>query len=209
MSALLHLVWPTLKRETSEERTSRHISNLDDVAVIRSNNWSRQPDLALQEAKCLVDSELHRRRISDEKASTYLLVAAALIPLLTYLESAIWDQKAGTAPKWLSLPFLIVAVSYVVGTGFWAFKTLRVSSFVTLDATDLVAIWVTAKQIEPALAVEYLVVARRNRDVVNEKVGAIMLAHEFLLRAFFMFGALLLIESGWELAIAIRGIAAR
>ena len=204
MRALLDLIWPTPDHEDLEERTRRHSANHDDVEAIRKRGWKRDPDLALSEAKCLADGEEARRRIADEKASTYLLVTAALIPLLTYLESTIWDQKAGTAPKWLSLPLLLLGVAYVVGTGFWAARTLRVRSFVTMDAMDLMALWESPGDIRPALAAEYLVVARRNRDGVNDKVGAIMLAHEFLLRAFLMFGGLLLAEAAWELVIAIR-----
>ena len=204
MKALLDCVWPTPDGEDQDERVQRHLANRDDVDAIRNADWTRDAELALSEAKCLAESEQVRRRVADEKASTYLLVAAALIPLLTYLESAIWDQKAGTAAKWLTLPLLLTGVAYVMGTGFWAFRTLRVRSFVTIDATDLAAVWAAAGEIRPALATEYLVAARRNRDGVNEKVSAIMLAHGFLLRAFLMFGALLMVEAAWELVTLIR-----
>ena len=201
---IISLIWPMLEKEDLEERTARREANLADVEAIRRMDWARESDLALSEARSLFDNERARRRIADEKASTYLLVTAALLPLLTYLESAIWDQKAGTAPKWLSLPFLLAAVAYLIGNGFWAFRTLKVRSFVTIDASDLLHIWPLEVEPRASVTIEYLIAARRNRDPVNEKISAIMLAHDFIVRAFYMFGGLLLAEGGWELVASIR-----
>jgi hypothetical protein len=195
MMKLCDIVWPTLEGWKPSELAGHHRGNFDEISSIKQARWSVQPGLALQEAKHLADEEDGRRRTAEAKASTYLLVAAALVPILTYLENAIWDQKAGTTPKWASLPILILAVAYLLRGAQWAFRTLQVGTYVRLDAEDLLNIWDGTEDPQPRLITEMLIATRRNRDTVNAKVSTIKMAHEFLIRAFLMFAALLLLES--------------
>lgn len=202
MRALIDVIWPTLEGWTASERADQHYSNREDVEGIKQCDWSRETEFALREAKDLASSEEERRRAADGKASTYLLVAAALVTLLTYLESAIWDQKAGT--KWASMPVLVVAVVYLMQAGVWAFRTLQVRAFVRVDVDDLLRVWSGAGDAVPKLVAEHLAAVRRNRDPVNDKVSAILMAHKFLLRAFLMFGTLLVVEAGWGLWATVQ-----
>ena len=160
--------------------------------------WTHSSELALDEARRMADSEEDRRRTAEGKASTYLLFAGALIPLLTYLETSVWEGKIGTAPKWLSTSILLLAVSYLMGAGVWAFRTVSVGTFHRLDVADLVRIWSSE---EPAkeLIRETLVAARMNRDEINKKVSCIKMAHLFMTRAFLAFGMLVAIEAVWEI----------
>jgi hypothetical protein len=126
------------------------------------------------------------------------LVIAALIPLLTYLESTVWEQKVGTAPEWLSLLILGIAVVHILWAGHWAFKTLTVQAFHAMDGTDLIKIWSDADPVQ-SLVRETLITTRRNRDAINEKVSSIKMAHIFLKRGIYWFGFLLLAQVIWYL----------
>jgi hypothetical protein len=57
-------------------------SNRDDVEAIARADWSACPEVALEETKRLAGEEERRRQSAEGRASTYLLVAAALVPLL-------------------------------------------------------------------------------------------------------------------------------
>ena len=99
------------------------------------------PEQALNEARQIYQREEERRRTTDTKASGYLLVIATVLPLLTYLESTVWEQKIGTAPEWLSVLILGIAVLHILWAGRWAFRTLTVQSFHTMAGKDLITIW--------------------------------------------------------------------
>jgi hypothetical protein len=190
--------WPTLERPTSTLQESQKQSLDEDINELKKTTWTKESQLALSEARNISEREDERRRSTDAKASNYLLVIAAVIPLLTYLESTVWEQKLGTAPKWLSLPILGIAVVHILWAGHWAFKTLTVQAFSAMDGTNLMEIWSDADPVQ-SLVRETLITARKNRDTINEKVSSIKMAHIFLKRGMYFFGLLLLVQVGWYL----------
>lgn len=141
MSKLTDLFWPRLDRPTSQEHLELQVEIDRDLAAVRAATWLPDPELALQEARRLTDLEEDRRRTTEGKATTYILFKGALLPLLTYLESAVWEGKVGTAPKWLSVLLLAVAVLYLIGAVTWAFRAVRVSTFEQSDIPDLLSAW--------------------------------------------------------------------
>ena len=82
-------------------------------------------DFALAEANKVFESELERRKSSDQKATTYLAVVAALIPIVLTLASAVWDKKAGEAPAWINMLLLAISVGYVATAGVWSFECVK------------------------------------------------------------------------------------
>lgn len=199
------LIWPRLIiPEGDAERQNQALDA--DIHAIQQAKWKKKPGLALAEAHRIADREEDRRQGADSKASSYLLVIAALIPLLTYLESTVWEQKFGTAPRWLSLLILGVAVSYILAAGYWAFKTLKVGRFHTLGANDLITAW-TAADPENLLVNEILSNYRKNSARVNKKITCIKMAQEFLQKAIFAFGLLIIVQAGWYMAVSVLPIA--
>lgn len=203
MSALVRLrdlVWPVLEDWKPGELWGQRHANRDDVEAIARADWSASPEVALEEARRIAEEEERRRQSAEGRASTYLLVAAALVPLLTSLENAVWDQKMGTAPKWLTLPILALGVLYTMAAGVWAFRTLTVGTFVRVGETDMVKVWQqSGRDPQIALVAELLKATRRNRDTVNAKVSAIKMAHAFMVRGFLAFGLMVLAAAGWGL----------
>lgn len=193
-------VWPTLQPQKAVDRERAEIDLAQDLQAIRDCSFASSGDLVLVAAKQLAEDEDARRRGAEARASTYLLVIAALIPLLTYLEGTVWGQTFGQAPRWMSLMVLGVAVLYLLGAGRWAFRTLRVAAYDRIDGSDLVAI---SAQTQPpfteALAKKILTANRRNRDAVNAKVTGIKMCHLFLEFAIRWFGILLLLQIVWYL----------
>lgn len=201
---LTDFVWPTLTPLTATERRIAETELVQELAVIQGCSFAATGGQAFEAAKKLAEDEEARRVGAEARASTYLLVIAALIPLLTYLEGTVWGQTFGQAPRWMSLTVLGVAILYLLGAGRWAFWTLGVAAYDRIDASDLVAIAGQAKPtFEEALAKKILVVTRRNRDAVNRKVTGIKMCHLFLRFAVRWFGLLLLLQIVWYLGCLI------
>jgi hypothetical protein len=197
---LTDYVWPTLAPMTAAERQSAATELTQELAAIEVCSFGASGGSALEAAKKLAEDEEARRLGAEARASTYLLVIAALIPLLTYLEGTVWGQTFGQAPRWLSLTVLGVAILYLLGAGRWAFWTLGVAAYDRIDASDLVALAGQAQStFEEAFAKKLLVVTRRNRDAVNRKVTGIKMCHLFLRFAVRWFGLLLLLQIVWYL----------
>ena len=70
-----------------------------DKASITKLDLTKASSTALDEARRFADAEEDRRRVADQKATTYLAVVAALVPLVVTLATAVWDKKAGSAPS--------------------------------------------------------------------------------------------------------------
>jgi hypothetical protein len=193
------LLWPILERRRADEDAQLAEEDAKDIRHIEEANFASAPDLALKAATEIYRAEDERVRSSEAKAFNLLLVTAALISLLTYLESAIWEGKIGTAPKWLSLSILIVAVLYLVRAALWAFGAISVRSYHTVGPNDLASIWSDGKPVEKMIR-ETLIGARKNQHGANLKVSEVKMATAFLLRSVFAFGVLLLMQAGWEIS---------
>jgi len=197
MSQFTDFFWPTLERPTPTELADERASEAADIAAARTERWAQNPDLALEEARRLADSEEDRRRATESKASTYLLFAAAFAAALIPFLPGILEGKTGSAPRSLIAVILIVAALYLIAAGIWAFRTLRVGTYHRLDVAELAQIW-RDKNPGRALIRETFALARMNYRAVNEKVSCIKMAHEFMARSFVAFGILVVVEAGWE-----------
>jgi hypothetical protein len=193
------LLWPWLEKLTSKQENTLKENLTRDEARIDALDFGKDGDAALEEARRLADSEAERRRGTDQKAATYLPLVAALIPLVLTLVSALWEKKAGSAPIWLNMLLLGLAVAYIASAGHWAFRELKVGVSHEPGLTDFEKAWGVPHPSQ-TLARRLLLHTRRNRDGVNWKVTCIKMAHEYLLRAFLTFSLLLLVNIGWYLA---------
>ncbi len=202
MSRLTDFFWPTLEKPTPAEVEDDDSSERSDIEAARNGGWAQCPELALEEARRLADSEEDRRRTTEGKASTYLLFAAAFAAALIPFLPGILEGKTGSAPRWLIAIILVVAALYLMAAGIWAFRTLRVGTYHRLDVAELAHIW-RHKNPRRALIREALVLARMNYHAVNEKVSCLKMSHEFMARSFLAFGILIAIEAGWEAAHSV------
>lgn len=193
------LVWPWLEKLTPEQENTLKDNLTRDEARINALDFGKDGDAALEEARRLANSEAERRRGTDHKAATYLPLVAALIPLVLTLVSALWEKKAGSAPIWLNMLLLGLAVAYIASAGHWAFRELKVGVSHEPGLADFEKAW-RVPHPSQTLARRLLLHTRRNRDGVNWKVTCIKMAHEYLLRAFLTFSLLLLVNIGWYLA---------
>lgn len=164
-----------------------------DLAEIRAAVWNSNEERALDEAQKVSAAEMERVRTAEGKATTYLAVLAALVPIIITLQGANWEKKAGPAPDAARLLVLALATVYVAGAGFNAFKTLQVRGFQKVGESEIVAAWRTPNPLR-RLTRGTLLATRNSRNVVNEKVTRILVTHEHLLRAFGVFILLLLLD---------------
>jgi len=117
LSPIGQIFWPWLEKLTPEQQKTLEDSLTRDEARIDALDFGKDGDAALEEARRLADSEAERRRGTDQKAATYLPLVAALIPLVLTMVSALWEKKAGSAPIWLNMLLLGLAVAYIASAG--------------------------------------------------------------------------------------------
>lgn len=194
-------VLPLLDRPDASTITADQARLGRELDAIDAQGWSTNVDVALDEARRIFDAEMARRASADAKATTYMAVVAALVPIGLSVQGAVAEGKIGSAPSWVNLTILAVGMLYVIGAGLWAFRVLKVSGAARADVPDVLRAW---KRRDPRthLVRSILKAARLNWSGVNEKVTGIRMAHEYLMRAFLVFSMLLIINAGWTLSSA-------
>lgn len=190
---ILDLVFPYIEKLTPAEQTIEENRLQRDIAAIEMADWTQSDERALDEAQKVSAAEVQRVRIAEGKATTYLAVLAALVPVIITLQAANWEKKAGPAPDAARLIVLAVATIYVAAAGFHAFKTLQVQGFQRVGEAEIAAAWQTRKPLRQ-LTRGTLLATRRSRSAVNAKITRIRVTHEHLLRAFGTFVLLLLLD---------------
>jgi hypothetical protein len=192
MRRFFDFVWPTLESGTPD------VVPQQEIDLLRAADFSQNTSLALSEAQRISSDEEERRKTAESKASNFLLVAAGLVPVLTYLETAIWDAKVGTAPKWLTLTILSVAVAYLIASVIWALRAVAIGNYHRIGSSDLLQIWRSAN-IQEQLTRETLIATRSNHGEINRKVSAFKMTHLFMVRAILVFCLLVLVQAFAEI----------
>lgn len=190
---LLDLLFPYVEPLSGAESKAQKEGLANDIAAIESAKFNNDPARALAEAQRVADAETARVRTAETKATTYLAVLAALVPLIIAFQAATWEERAGPAPTWLKLLILSVATIYLAAAGYHAFRTLQVSGFERVVEGEIAAAW-SARQPLRRLTRSTLLASRRSRDAVNRKVTCIKVTHEHLIRAFAAFVLLLALD---------------
>lgn len=177
-----------------------------DLAAIEAADWGADAGRALEQAQRIAAAEEERIKAAESKATTYLAVLAALVPIVLTIQAASWERKAGPAPEWLKMLLLAVATAYVAAAGLNAFRALQVSAYARIGEGQLVSAWRSPRPLH-RLARETLIATRRSRDAVNRKVTRILVTHAHLIRAFAAFSALLLLDPAFYAVDALSGAA--
>ena len=189
----LDLVFPYIEKLTPAEQAVEDQRLQRDIAAIEAADYTLNDERALDEAQKVSATEIERVRTAEGKATTYLAVLAALVPVIITLQAANWEKKAGPAPDASRLFVLAVATIYIAAAGYHAFKTLQVAGFQRVGEAEIAAAWQTKKPLRK-LTRGTLLATRRSRDAVNAKITRIRVTHEHLLRAFATFVLLLLLD---------------
>lgn len=201
----LDAIFPYIEPLTDQQKTA-HAEDLgNDISAIHAAKFSKDPGRALDEAQRVATAEIERSRTAESKATTYLAVLAALVPLIITLQAATWEDKSGPAPEWIKLSILLIATIYVAAAGYHAFRTLQVSGFQRVVERDVAAAWRTSTPLQ-RLTKSTLLASRMSRDAVNAKVTRIKATHQHLVRAFGAFVLLLSLDPAFYAASSIRDI---
>lgn len=206
MKRLIQLVWPYLEREPAETAIQLEEELKTDIEAINAASWNKT---TLEEARNLNMLESERKRAAETKASIYLAVIAAIIPILSSLVTDFYGRDVG-APRGafqaVTLTLFILGLLYLLASGAWSFRTLKVSVHHRVDIAELLK---ASEEKEPDTVItrELLLATRLNRDGVNQKTSCIKMAHEFLIRTFFTFAALLAVIVLWQPVSSIAEIA--
>jgi hypothetical protein len=200
VSSALGWLWPVLVEMTPDDKAENDQWMRGMASSVKEGNWSKDSDVALDEARRLFDAEVDRRKGADAKAGVYLAAITALIPVLVSLLPTLWND---TASKVLGLALLFIfawAVAYLLRAGGWAFKTLKVSGFTQLGPGELASSWKKADPRE-RLAKQLSLAVLTNYPLVNKKIDGIKMTHEYLLRAFLSFSLLMVVQAAWPFGV--------
>ncbi|MBA1190843.1 hypothetical protein G7Z99_17605 [Pseudomonas entomophila] len=189
-------MWPSITPPTPDELGDDDSFRRSMFKAVHAGDWTIESDVVLEESRRLFDAEADRRKGADAKAGIYLAAITALIPVLASLVPNIWNDMPGKLIGWLGLIVFGLAVSYLLRAGAWAFKTLQIGGFNQVGPSDLAACWKEASP-KAALAKELSNAVLKNFPKVNRKITGIKMTHEFLLRAFLAFTALLVLQVIW------------
>ncbi|MFZ0846397.1 MAG: hypothetical protein WAM62_11440 [Pseudolabrys sp.] len=199
LTKIRELIWPMLETYSSKQMNELLLEQNAQIKKIESLKFGNDIDAALAMAERIYTEEGDRSKAADNKAFQYLLVAAAIISLLTYLESSIWDGKLGTAPKWLTLLILLAAVLYLVRAALHALKAVSSRIYHVVGAADVPLIW-GHRSPKSRLIKDLLVATLKNQEGINAKVSSVKLATAFLSRTIVAFGFLLFFQISWEVS---------
>lgn len=188
-----------MNSQSEEELKSEAEKRQADLQQIADSAWPSDENakLYLEEAQRLYAEEEERRRIADSKATTYLLAVAALMSILTYLEGAVWGEKLGPAPPWLAFMILALAIAYTLMFAVWVLRTLKLAKYFRLGPVEIVDLASDNNNHIRRLIRLYLENARKNSETNNKRLTSLLMAHEYILRIFFAFGMLVLVEAAF------------
>lgn len=189
----LDMIFPYIEPLTVDETDAKDACLDQDVEAIKEAKFANEAERALDEAQRVAAAETERVRTAESKATTYLAVLAALVPLVITLQAATWEDKSGPAPEGLKLGIMFIATVYLAASGYHAFRTLQVSGFQRVAESEVAAAWRTPRPLQK-LARSTLLASRRSRDAVNAKVTRIKVTHQHLVRAFGSFVLLLSLD---------------
>ena len=193
MSKFSDFFWPCLDRTSEADKRKLIESNEKAIAQIERAHW--EPiDSVLEEARRLVLREEERRKSADTKATIYLAVLTAVIPLSAALikDFSNFFLTFGDWQLVILVPLFLLAMCYLLAAGIWAFRTIQVSVQYRVDVDELIKLD-HHSQIDVALCREILKSVRNNRDTANEKISQMTMAHKFLKRMFVLFVLLLIL----------------
>ena len=187
LSRVRELLWPILDYGSEATKQVKEMRRQEILRGIGQANWQDQ-DIVLEEARRLVSREDERRRTADTKATIYLAVLAAIVPLLLSFAKDIsnyFDALQGWQAIVLVVLFL-TAIVYLLGAGAWTFRILSVSTHDRVDVEELLELG-GSTDTASTLIRNILVSVMNSRKFTNDKVNRLLMAHAFLVRTFVTF----------------------
>lgn len=187
LSKLRELPWPILNygnEESKQENENQHAQVVQDIGKAQ---W-HDKDVILEESRRLVLREDERRKTTDTKATIYLAVLTAIVPLSLSFVADI-SNYVGSLQGWQILVLIVlflIGVVYLLAAGAWTFRTLSVSAYDRVDVEELLELSDTTDT-TLALNGKLLKSMMNNRKFTNEKINRLLMAHAFLLRTFISF----------------------
>lgn len=190
---IAEFIWPCLEPESEQEKQKDNEKLQSSIEEIESANWNDASPM-LDEARILFDREYQRSKSAETKATVYLGVLAAVIPLAATILGQLTEfvDKSPTCISILLYILIILGTLYLISTGFWAFKVIKVQGYYRVDVPDFIKLQ-SLDDIQSALCKEILVGVRRNWKRTNDKTTYLKMAHEFILRAFIVFSLVILV----------------
>lgn len=187
LTKLRELIWPVLETGTAEDKAKKEERHRNVLAAVAKTTWKNK-DVILEEARRLVLREEERRKTAETKATIYLAVLAAIVPLSL---SFVKDLPAyfGSLSDLQVLVFIILllaAISYLLAAGVWTFRTIQVSVHDRLDVEELIGLD-SSSDTELELCRMMLKSVKNNNKYGNEKISKLRMAHAFLIRTFIVF----------------------
>lgn len=193
MIRIIDFLWPLLAPPSPGDKEREREGLRNDIEKIRSNNWGKDIDVLIEEARRLHDLENDRRKTADTKAGIYLAAVGAIAPIYASLASSPTENGYSNTVFFVYVFLLFISFAYLFSSGLWAFRALKVSTSTRVDIQELLS---ATKKNNPkeSLVKDLLISSRSNRKNVNDKVTKVKMTDAFLIRTFFSLTTLLLMQ---------------
>ena len=187
---VFELIWPTLEPFSDEQLTARKQKNAERIAAIQSLSWKQDTNVALEEARRIVDAERDRRRSADTRAAVYLAAIAAAIPILSGIVPLLLSSSVVGPLRYVSSVLFLIALLYLARAAVWAFQTLRATAGAQVDVDEVIECW-RSRRPKSQLVRQLLISVPYNWDPVNKKISSNIMTRKFLVRAIVVMFALI------------------
>lgn len=191
---LWQLIWPSIEPLKPAELANDRQETMNDTAEIRAMSVQQNQEQFLEAARGVQEVEAGRKAAAETRAAMYITATAALIPLLTWIvTNGPAECGAESWPLWRT-GFFAASVIYLMGAAYWSLKAMSVTAYHCIAVETLMKIHKSGEDLTAALTRETLLIARRNRDAINEKITYVKVTQEWFFRAVAVQGFLLIAD---------------
>ena len=207
MNRFCKVFWPRLEPKSKIDNRQLKKSTRKALKKIERADWKSVSEI-LEEARALHLRDETRIKFAETKAAIYLSALAVVASLSVALIQNFFSFPNLPEIQRLVLTvctFLIflIAIVYSFNAGIWAFRTIKVRTYYQVDVEHLIDL--TDSNADVFLCRDILIAARISRDVLNEKIDCMQMAHEFVIRMFVCYFILLMIVGSITIATAGLG----
>lgn len=197
MREVTRIFWPRPQEISASELEKFRQMDLQLDAQIKNLPEVDKEHLAayLEAARRISDEEGKRKAGAETRATTFIAAVATLIPLMTWALSN--TDRSICSGEWGCFTWTAVfalSVVYFVTAAYWSLKSLAVANFYVVGVEDIVQICEKKKDIGRELIQQTLLLARKNRDTINEKLTCIKIAQRRFFNGLAVLALLLMLD---------------
>jgi len=178
MCNFFDLIWPHVGKFYDDKNLKSDLKEIEQIT------WEKgSAAIYLEEARRLRDTETSRKNSADTKSQIYLAALLAIIPILVSLTEPDGVMGKLDYSQWyvvIGFFSFLLGIVYGIGAFISSFRALSVRAYNRIDVDSFLK--KTENAPEEQLAKDILKSVRLDREIVNNKISHVIVAHELLFR---------------------------